>query len=293
MRKKLLIALLVYNKSFGALPPKGKTQVMIQGQICEPYEFLQKALDYKIAIQREIIREKQKILKLEPTRHLTDQQKVHRQEQYESNIKELEASVRMIPDSKEEKIIISRLEHSFRENLSLGVQGLLKQNKLLNNKRQRPIEAKIFSQFQFFKWHEYKTTRLFILSPYVILSHDVRSQLGAKVILEKYVHYKKHTSISQIEAGITRGPWGVKYSFGTSRGVKFKNGFLLMIQNFTDIDEKNPIKVYQINLKQIISFAKDNYDQGLSWQIGVFNYTYTKLEYSLYRGVFFSLWRYF
>lgn len=293
MKKKLLIALLIYTKSFGGLPPEGKTQVTIQGQISKPYEFLQEALDYKINVQRKIIEEEQKILKLDPTRHLTDQQRVHIQEQYERNIKELEEDVRMIPDSKEEKIIISTLEHSFRENLSLGIQALLKENKLLNKKRERPIEAKIFSQFQFLKLSRKRTTHLFILSPHVILTHYAKPQLGAKAIVERYVHYKKRTNIYQIEVGVTQGPWGVKYSFGVSRGVKFKNGFLFMIQNFTDIDRKNPIKVYKTNSKQLISIIKDNYDQGLSWQIGVFNYTSPKLKFSLYRGVFFSLWRYF
>jgi len=250
-------------------------------------------LDNKINIQKATILKEQELYKVDNTPYLTDQQKIHRQNQIYSDIKELKEIENSIPDSKEEKIVIGTLEHSFRENVSLGIQALLKENKLLNKKRERPIETKIFSQFQFLKWRKKKTTRLLIISPHIILTHYSRPQTGAKIIVEKYVHHKRRTNISQVEFGITQGPWGVKYNFGVSRGVKFNNGFLLMMQNFTDIDKKNPVKVYRANSKQLVSIIKDNYDQGFSWQIGLFNYTTPKLRISLYRGIFFSLWRYF
>ncbi|AVP88008.1 hypothetical protein phytr_10810 [Candidatus Phycorickettsia trachydisci] len=293
MRKKLLIALIICTKCLAALPPEGKTQMIIQGQISKPSKRMHILLDNKINIQKAIILLEDKLLKVGNTTYLTKQQKIHKQNKIYKAIKKLKEIENTIPDSKEEKIIISTIEQSVRENMSLGIQALLKENKLLNNRRERPIEAKIFSQFQFLKWRKKKTERLFIISPHIILTHYSKPQPGAKIISEKYVHYKKRTNISQMEFGITQGPWGVKYSFGISSGVKFNNGFLFMMQNFTDIDKKNPIKVYRANSKQLASVIKDNYDQGFSWQIGLFNYTTPKLRISLYRGVFFSLWRYF
>jgi len=293
MKKKLIIALIICTKCFAALPPKGKTQMIIQGQISKPFKRMHILLDNKINIQKDIIELEKELREVDIIPYLTEEQKTHKKEAYLEVIRSLRRLEHSIPDSKEEKIVISTLEHSFRENMSLGIQALLKENKLLNNKRKRPVEAKIFSQFQFLKWRKKKTERLFIISPHVILTHYANPQPGVKIISEKYVHYKKRTNISLMELGVTQGPWGVKYSLGVSRGVKFNNGFLLMLQNFTDVDPKNPVRVYQTNTKQFVSIIKDNYDQGFSWQIGLFNCTTPQLRVSLYRGVFFSLWRYF